>query len=103
MAQGAAMAMEDAVALGVACDATPNNFEKAFKRYQDMRLVRASRVHISANSLVGQIFHVPDTVERLVRNQIFMGRKPERYYDALEWVFSAPDYVRDFKKTKKRK
>jgi 2-polyprenyl-6-methoxyphenol hydroxylase-like FAD-dependent oxidoreductase len=103
MAQGAAMAMEDAVALGVACDATPNNFEKAFKRYQDMRLVRASRVHISADSLVGQIFHVPDTVERLVRNQIFMGRKPERYYDALEWVFSAPDYVRDFKKTKKRK
>lgn len=103
MAQGAAMAMEDAVALGVACDATPNDFEKAFKRYQDMRLVRASRVHISANSLVGQIFHVPDTVERLVRNQIFMGRKPERYYDALEWVFSAPDYVRDFKKTKKRK
>jgi salicylate hydroxylase len=104
MAQGAAMAMEDAVALGVACDATPNDFEKAFKRYQDMRLVRASRVHISANSLVGQIFHVPDTVERRVRNQIFMGRKPERYYDALEWVFSAPDYVRDFKKkTKKSK
>jgi len=102
MAQGAAMAMEDAVALGVACDATPNNFEKAFKRYQDMRLVRASRVHISADSLVGQIFHVPDNVERLVRNQIFMGRKPERYYDALEWVFSAPDYVRDFKKTKRK-
>jgi len=97
MAQGAAMAMEDAVALGVACDATPGDFEKAFKRYQDMRLVRASRVHISADSLVGQIFHVPDGIERLVRNQIFMGRKPERYYDALEWVFSAPDYVREFK------
>src|SRR6185436_3656619 len=103
MAQGAAMAMEDAVALGVACDASRGDFEKAFKRYQEMRIVRATRVHISANSLVGQIFHVPDTVERLVRNQIFMGRKPERYYDALEWVFSAPDYVRDFKKTKKRK
>jgi salicylate hydroxylase len=104
LALGAAMGMVDAVALGVACDATPNDFEKAFKRYQDMRLVRASRVHISANSLVGQIFHVPDTVERRVRNQIFMGRKPERYYDALEWVFSAPDYVRDFKKkTKKSK
>jgi salicylate hydroxylase len=101
MAQGAAMAMEDAVALGVACDASPGDFEKAFKRYQDMRLVRASRVHISADSLIGQIFHVPDGIERLVRNQIFMGRKPERYYDALEWVFSAPDYVRNFKRSKK--
>ena len=48
---------------------------------------------------------MPDGIERLVRNQIFLGRKPERYYDALEWVFSAPDYVRDFKRStaKKRK
>src|SRR5436190_5742470 len=48
MAQGAAMAMEDAVALGVRADEADGDFEKAFKRYQDMRLVRASRVHISA-------------------------------------------------------
>jgi 3-hydroxybenzoate 6-monooxygenase len=102
MAQGAAMALEDAVALGVACDATDGDFESAFKRYQDMRLVRASRVHISANSLIGQIFHVPDGIERRVRNQIFMGRSPERYYDALEWVFAAPDYVRDFKAKRTR-
>ena len=101
MAQGAAMAMEDAVALGVACDTAGSDFEKAFKRYEEMRVVRASRVHISANSLVGQIFHVPDGIERRVRNQIFLGRKPERYYDALEWVFAAPDYVREFKRSKK--
>ena len=97
------MAMEDAVALGVACDASGGDFEKAFRRYQEMRIVRASRVHISANSLIGQIFHVPDGLERLVRNQIFMGRKPERYYDALEWVFAAPDYVRDFNKKSRKK
>src|SRR5687768_8406529 len=41
MAQGAAMAMEDAVALGTCVDAADGDFEKAFKRYQDMRLVRA--------------------------------------------------------------
>ena len=99
MAQGAAAAMEDAVALGVACEASGGDFEKAFRRYQEMRVVRASRVQISANSLIGQIFHVPDGLERRVRNQIFMGRKPERYYDALEWVFSAPDYVRNFKRS----
>ncbi|TMG76680.1 MAG: FAD-binding protein [Betaproteobacteria bacterium] len=103
MAQGAAMAMEDAVALGLACDAADGDFEKAFKRYQEMRLVRASRVHISANSLVGQIFHVPDGLLRLVRNDIFLGRSPERYYDALEWVFAAPDYVRQFKASAARR
>jgi 3-hydroxybenzoate 6-monooxygenase len=96
MAQGAAMAMEDAVALGAACDDDDGDFIRAFRRYQEMRVVRATRVHISANSLVGMIFHVPDGLERRVRNDIYRGRTPERYYDALEWVFTPPDYVRDF-------
>jgi len=96
MAQGAAMAMEDAIALGVAAEETGGDLPAAFRKYQDMRLVRASRVQISANTLVGMIFHVPDGLERHVRNDIYRGRPAERYYDALEWVFSAPDYVRNF-------
>jgi salicylate hydroxylase len=62
--------------------------------------VRATRVQISANTLVGMIFHVPDGLEREVRNDMFRGRSPEQHYQALEWVFSAPDYVRDFSKKK---
>jgi len=98
MAQGAAMAMEDAVCLGACADAAAGDFEKAFQQYQKTRIVRATRVQISANQLVGMIFHVPDGLEREVRNDIFRGRSPERYYDALEWVFGAPDYVRNFAK-----
>jgi salicylate hydroxylase len=96
MAQGAAMAMEDAVCLGVCADEADGNFEKAFVAYQERRIVRATRVQVSANKLVGMIFHVPDGLERLVRNDMYRGRTAERYYDALEWVFSAPDYVRNF-------
>ena len=96
MAQGAAMAMEDAVALGFCADRSDGDFEKAFLDYQDIRLARASRVQLSANSLIGMIFHVPDGIQRLVRNEIYRGRSPERYYDALEWVFTPPDYVRHF-------
>jgi salicylate hydroxylase len=96
LAQGAAMAMEDAVCLGTCADATDGDFETAFSSYQKQRIVRATRVQISANDLVGMIFHVPDGLQRLVRNDIYLGRKPERYYDALEWIFSAPDYVRSF-------
>src|SRR5918994_1207884 len=99
MAQGAAMAMEDAVCLGASADASNGNFEKAFQEYQKTRIVRATRVQISANQLVGMIFHVPDGLEREVRNDMYRGRPAERYYDALEWIFSAPDYVRDFNKT----
>jgi 3-hydroxybenzoate 6-monooxygenase len=102
MAQGAAMAMEDAVCLGVCVDEAGGDFEKAFISYQQKRIVRATRVQISANKLVGMIFHVPDGLERQVRNDMFRGRSTERHYDALEWIFSAPDYVREFSKKPKR-
>ena len=96
MAQGAAMAMEDAVCLGACVDEAGGDFEKSFSNYQKKRIIRASRVQISANELVGMIFHVPDGLKRLVRNDIYRGRTAEQHYDALEWVFSAPDYVREF-------
>ena len=98
MAQGAAMAMEDAVCLGLCADEADGDFPAAFQKYQKNRMVRATRVQISANQLVGMIFHVPDGLEREVRNDIYRGRPAERYYDALEWVFSAPEYVRNFRK-----
>jgi salicylate hydroxylase len=97
MAQGAAMAMEDAVCLGLCADEHGGDFGKAFLAYQKRRIVRASRVQISANKLVGMIFHVPDGLEREVRNDLYRGRSPERYYDALEWIFTPPDYVRSFR------
>ena len=96
MAQGAAMAMEDAVCLGACADEADGDFAQCFLDYQQKRLVRASRVQVSANSLVGQIFHVPDGVQRLIRNDIYRDRTPERYYDALDWIFTPPDYVRNF-------
>lgn len=95
MAQGAATAFEDAIALATACDAADGNFTRAFVDYQKIRLVRASRVQLSSK-LVGAVFHAPDGVPRLVRNQIYQGRSAKQHYDALEWVFTAPDYVRDF-------
>jgi 3-hydroxybenzoate 6-monooxygenase len=98
MAQGAAMAMEDAVCLGACVDEADGDFEKSFSRYQEKRIVRATRVQISANELVGMIFHVPDGLKREVRNDIYRGRTAQQNYDALEWVFSAPDYVREFGK-----
>jgi salicylate hydroxylase len=98
MAQGAAMAMEDAVCLGACAEEADGDFPAAFQKYQEKRLVRATRVQVSANQLIGMIFHVPDGLEREVRNDMYRGRTPERYYDALEWIFSAPDYVRNFRK-----
>ena len=35
---------------------------------------------------MGRIYHASG-VERLVRNQLWQGRTPERFYDALEWLY----------------
>jgi salicylate hydroxylase len=95
LAQGAAMAMEDAVCLASAAEAADGDFTAAFQRYEALRLVRASRVQISSR-LFGLVYHA-DGVARRVRNDIYQGRSAERYYDALDWLFSAPDYVREFR------
>ena len=94
-AQGAAMAMEDAVCLAACAHESDGDFAAAFQRYQSMRLLRASRVQISAG-LLGLVFHASGAA-RLVRNDIYRDRPPQRYYEALDWIFSAPDYVRSFR------
>ena len=35
---------------------------------------------------MGRIYHAQG-VERLVRNSLWKDRTPERYYDALEWLY----------------
>jgi hypothetical protein len=35
---------------------------------------------------MGRIYHAHG-VERLVRNDLWKGRTPERCYDALEWLY----------------
>ena len=78
-------------------DAADGDFEAAFLEYQRTRLVRASRVQISAG-LLGLIFHAADGVPRLLRNDVYRGRSADQWYEALDWIFTAPDYVRNFRK-----
>jgi len=85
LAQGACMAMEDAVTLGEALRVTGNDFTKAFELYQRSRVTRTARIVLSAREM-GRIFHAKG-VERAVRNELWKGRTPERFYDAMEWLY----------------
>jgi 3-hydroxybenzoate 6-monooxygenase len=85
LAQGACMAMEDAVTLGEALRACDNDLGRAFALYQRSRVARTARVVLSAREM-GRIFHAQG-VERLVRNDLWRGRTPERFYDAMEWLY----------------
>jgi salicylate hydroxylase len=85
LAQGACMALEDAVTLGEALRVHDHDFARAFAHYQRSRVARTARVVLSAREM-GRIYHAKD-VERLVRNDLWKGRTPERFYDAVEWLY----------------
>jgi salicylate hydroxylase len=85
MAQGACMAIEDAVTLGEAMKHCQADVVKAFQLYEKSRIPRTARVVLSAREM-GRLYHAKG-VERLVRNQLWEGRTPERFYDALEWLY----------------
>ena len=85
LAQGACMALEDAVTLGTAVRVHGSDFAKAFAHYQRSRISRTARVVLSAREIV-RLFHAQG-VERMVRNELWKDRSQERYYDAAEWLY----------------
>jgi salicylate hydroxylase len=85
LAQGACMAMEDAVTLGEALRVNDDDFGRAFELYQRSRVARTARVVLSAREM-GRVFHAKG-VERLVRNELWKGRSQARFQDALEWLY----------------
>lgn len=85
LAQGACMAIEDAVTLGEAIRHCQGDLDAAFKLYEHSRATRCARVVLSAREM-GRIYHAKG-IERHVRNSLWQGRPAERYYEALEWLY----------------
>lgn len=85
MAQGACMAMEDAVTLGECLRVCSLDWPQALELYQKARVSRTARIVLSSRQM-GNLYHASG-VERLVRNDLWRGRTRERFYDALEWLY----------------
>jgi salicylate hydroxylase len=85
LAQGACMALEDAVTLGAAVRRCNYDMEAAFALYQRSRIARTARVVLSVREM-GRLYHAAG-VERLVRNDLWKGRSDAGFYDALAWLY----------------
>ncbi|AJW99456.1 3-hydroxybenzoate 6-monooxygenase [Burkholderia gladioli pv. gladioli] len=85
MAQGACMAMEDAVVLAdeLACESS--DVPAAFLRYQDRRYLRTGKVQMSAR-LYGEFYHASE-VKRELRNQFLQARSLEQTLDGMAWLY----------------
>ena len=66
----------------------------AFRLYASARVARTARVVLSVREM-GRLYHAKG-VERAVRNSLWVGRTPERFYDAVEWLYDwQPDRCLD--------
>ncbi len=87
-AQGACMAIEDAVCLADEVEAAEGDFAAAFQAYQRVRYLRTARVQLMARFL-GEVYHAGD-VRRELRNHVLGARTPEQSYEGLAWLYDGP-------------
>jgi 3-hydroxybenzoate 6-monooxygenase len=84
-AQGACIALEDALTLAAKLAQADGDAAAAFRAYQAERLVRTARVQWSSRML-GELYHARGPYRR-IRKQVFGAMTPEEFYDSLEWIY----------------
>jgi 3-hydroxybenzoate 6-monooxygenase len=87
LAQGACMAMEDAVCLANCLEVAGGDCEKAFLDYQQARYLRTARVQLTAR-LYGEVLHASGATRDL-RNAYLHARTPEQAYEDMAWLYDA--------------
>ena len=85
LAQGACMAIEDAVCLANRVETAQGDFAAAFQQYQAARYLRTGRVQIMAR-VYGEFYHAGG-VARELRNMMLSARTPEQSYEAMQWLY----------------
>jgi 2-polyprenyl-6-methoxyphenol hydroxylase-like FAD-dependent oxidoreductase len=88
LAQGANMALEDALCLADMLDALP--VDRALPAYEEARVLRTGRVQSMAR-LYGDIYHAAD-VRAELRDAMLMGRPPEAAWEGMAWLYDGPDW-----------
>ena len=85
------MAIENAVCLGGA-RRIDEQVRKSCRSTRERRKSCAPRACMPRRSrLVSTLSHVPNELERAIRNDIYRGRSPSATQDALEWALAAPE------------
>ncbi|MCC5988272.1 MAG: 3-hydroxybenzoate 6-monooxygenase [Pararhodobacter sp.] len=88
MAQGACMAMEDAVALAEELGAQQERPEAALQAYQNRRHLRTARVQLQSRAVGEHIYH-PDGAHAALRNAVMRARGPGEWYDQIAWLYGS--------------
>jgi 2-polyprenyl-6-methoxyphenol hydroxylase-like FAD-dependent oxidoreductase len=85
-AQGACMAMEDAVCLSHMMASHPEDPQRALEAYRAQRVVRTARVQLQSRAIGEHIYH-PAGAHALVRNAIMRTKTSNDFYAELAWLY----------------
>lgn len=89
LAQGACMAIEDAVCLADRIVRHDSDFPAAFLDYQSSRYLRTARVQLTAR-FYGEVYHATDAVRDL-RRIMLANRKTDQAYEGVAWLYEGID------------
>lgn len=85
MAQGACMAMEDAVCLADSLAKT-DTLEAGLETYRARRVLRTTRVQLTSRAMGDHVYH-PAGPHAALRNAIMSAKSQEDWYAALDWLY----------------
>ncbi|MEJ7930041.1 FAD-dependent monooxygenase [Ramlibacter sp. AN1015] len=86
LAQGAGMAIEDAVVLASILDEAGDDYAGAFERLQRARFLRTARVQLESRAL-WDVFHC-DGLDAELRAMQWGERTPHDFYRCLDWLWT---------------
>jgi 3-hydroxybenzoate 6-monooxygenase len=85
-AQGACMALEDAVCLSHMLGSYPGDQATALEHYRAQRFPRTARVQLLSRAIGEHIYH-PSGEHARLRNAIMSAKSSEDYYNDLAWLY----------------
>jgi salicylate hydroxylase len=86
-AQGACMALEDAVSLAHHLAEGGEAVGEALELYRRQRLLRTARVQLQSREIGQHIYH-PAGAHALVRNAMLRAKTPAQMYDVVAWLYA---------------
>ncbi|MFF4587834.1 FAD-dependent oxidoreductase [Streptomyces sp. NPDC001388] len=91
-AQGACMALEDAVALGTLLRCDPADVPQRLEKYNGVRRERTARTTRTARWMGSELYH-PAGPCAAERDALLAGHSAEDLHDAVSWLHGATDFI----------
>ncbi|MFK3668395.1 3-hydroxybenzoate 6-monooxygenase [Ochrobactrum teleogrylli] len=85
-AQGACMAMEDAICLAAELEGKEGDLENALLAYNSKRALRTARIQLQSREIGQHIYH-PAGAHAQLRNALMRTKTAEDWYESVAWLY----------------